>query len=620
MDPTIAIQAGIQGAKVIGKGVVTVGKGVYKAGGVVNNWLKEVMPLEDRLAQPPSEAEFPPLCVQVSQNLEYKIKLLENTAKLLGTDAPSAVKGIVDQINDDTFKVLIVGKFGAGKSALLNKLLERDILKTGAGETTKTLAWLWYGEKELAWYHDYSDDLHAIQLDEIVNIPEDPPVYNVFACIHADILNHGAVLIDTPGLAASDETAALTNKAMESADAVILVVDNFPVEKHDRELVEKLQKEGKTGKLFVVINKMDKVEPDEQDSLIEDRKKLFSGMGVRAHIFPLSCKDLMAADNGFAKFRKALVEYIETNLQAARDASVSQRIKNTAAEFSRQCEAAAEFSKIQDEQERAKRREAVLESMKQAEQEVKSVIRANLNEIRRLENNMLANWDNLLSSLKNEVYVNIQNASDVQLKNLNQLFGNIQAEINKFLLSEFNAAEEQIRNGIIKDLNGVQLPLLQREGQMAIDVPAQGNFISKIDPNMGTWGLLAFTFFTNAHGFFSTAACLPNLFLIYALGPFINKIFEQVLKTVGAMNTASLKTKLHEKINEQWGVIDDNVRSKINGFFKALSDQTERNGEETINSVFHRGRKTLTIADSISNGKKVTEIEDFNEELKKIIN
>jgi small GTP-binding protein len=622
MDPVIIITAGIEGAKTIGKMAATGVKAVYTAGGVVNNWLKEVMPLENRSAQPTGEAEFPPLRVQVSENLGKKIKLLENTAQALGTtDAHTVVKGIIDQINEKTFNVLIVGRYTTGKSALLNKLLEREILKTGVGETTKTLAWLWCGEKELAWYHDYENNLHAIELKEIVNIPENPPVFNVFASVHAEILNHGAVLIDPPGLEASDEAAALTNKAMENADAVILVVDDYPVEKHDKQLVEKLQREGKTGKLFVVINKMDKVDPAERDGLIEDRIKLFSDMGVRARIFPLSCEDLSAADNGFARFRKALVEYIDKDLQAAKDESVLQRIKNTAADFSKECETVAEFSKIKDEQVRATRREAALDNIEKAKQKVRDVIHTNKAEIRRLENSMLAEWDITLSSLKNYVHVNIQNASKVQLDNLNQLFGEVQAKISRFLLNGFSDAEEEIQKSVIKELNSISPPMLQAEGQMVINTRDPfGNIVSKIDPRFGTFGVLAFTFFTKCHGFFSTVFCLPNLFLIFVLGPFINKIFEQVLKVVDGVNSASFKTKLQEEINKQWPDIDLKVREKINAFFKAISDQMEHSGDETIKTVFDDECKRIALADSISNGERAAEIENFNKELKILSN
>jgi small GTP-binding protein len=301
INPAFVFEAG----RMTVSAVKNAGGAVIRGGAVAHNWLKEKMPLEDPSQAPQGEINFPPLSVPVSESTGYKIKLLENTAKALGTpESVSLVRSIINQLNDESFKVLFVGHFNTGKSTLLNKLLERPLLKTGNGETTKTLAWLMYGEKneEAAWYHDFQDDLHNITLDEIAEIPDEPPVFNVFACINSGILRHGVILIDTPGLEKSPETAALTNEAVENADAVILVVD-LHAEQSDIKYIEKLKAKGKAEKLFVVVNKLDKAEAEEIPGIIKNRINMFSELGVRANIFPLSCKNDATVPDGFAKFR-----------------------------------------------------------------------------------------------------------------------------------------------------------------------------------------------------------------------------------------------------------------------------------------------------------------------------
>jgi small GTP-binding protein len=278
---------------------------VFAGGAVAHNRLKERMPLEG--PQPVGKSDFPPLKVNVSQNLDYKIRLLESTVKTLNDpEYVSMVKSIIDQINDDSCTVLFAGRFNTGKSTLLNKLLEREkILKTSNGETTKTLAWLQYAEegKEWACYHDFEDTMHRIGLEEIAAV--EPQVFNVFAGIHAGILKDNAIFIDTPGLEASDEAADVTMEALENADAVVLVVDHCAVSEHDKRLIERLQKTGKTEKLFVVVNKMDKVNTDERDCLINSRVKMLSAMGVGTRLFPLSSTDDLAVEKGFSTFRTA---------------------------------------------------------------------------------------------------------------------------------------------------------------------------------------------------------------------------------------------------------------------------------------------------------------------------
>jgi small GTP-binding protein len=612
INPGIVFKAGrmaVAGAKKAGGAILT-------GGAVAHNWLKERMPLEDP-SSCAGESDFSPLNVRVSQNLDYKIKLLESTAQTL--DQPeyvSMVKSIVDQINDDSFTVLFAGRFNAGKSTLLNKLLERGkILKTSNGETTKTLAWLQYAEEGREWscYHDFEDTMHSIIPEEIAAIPEEPPVFNVFAGIHAEILKHNAILIDTPGLEASDEAAALTIEALENADAVVLVVDHFPVSKHDKRFIERLQKTGKTEKLFVVVNKMDKVPQDERDGLINSRIKMLSEMGVRTRVFPLSCTDDQAVENGFSKFRAALLEYIETGLQDAREAVVSRRVSNAAKTLQELCKEAVDFGKIHDAHERTKIKEERAACIREAERETAMIIRSNQAEIRRLQQEVLGKWFEFFGSLKDEVAIAIQNAGDEQLNHPNQLLGHVQTNINNFLMEEFAKAENQVCNNITRALNGIQLPIPQQEGQLAVSGLTRWDKNFKIPAEFGTLGMMAFTFFTKAHGFFSTIACLPNLYLIWILSPFINKMFEQLVKTLGGVGSSMFKTQLQKKINDQWPVVDDNVQTKINAYFHALSDQMERAGREAVTIVTGSDRSIL--ADNFAGAEKLAEMEKYQQQL-----
>jgi hypothetical protein len=194
------------------------------------------------------------------------------------------------------------------------------------------------------------------------------------------------------------------------------------------------------------------------------------------------------------------------------------------------------------------------------------------------------------------------------------LFGDIQSEINQFLTDEFREAEEQICLCITKNLNSVQLQFID-DGRMAIDVPGRPLNPIKVPKEMGTLGILALTFFTKVHGFFSFVGCIPHLFVIYIMSPFINTIFEQVLKVIGNVRSAAFKTKLQEKINEQWHEIDGNVKSKINGFFGALKNQMEHAANETIYSITDKERNQLAIIDSVDIDKS-SEFENLGKRLK----
>ena len=618
MNPAIVIQAGIMGAKVIGRTATAAVTGTARGGNAVNNWLKEAMPpTENPLMQGAGKADFPPLNVKVPENLDRKIKLLENTSKALGTpDAFSMTRGIVDQINEGTFKVLIVGRFNTGKSALLNKLLGRDILEVGPVETTKKLAWLIYEEdknKETAWYHDVTDTLHKISLEEVKEIPEDPPVYNVFALVNADILSHGTIFIDTPGLQASGDPAALTNEALKNADAVILVVDDA-IMAQDEQLMMKLKKEGIADRLFVVMNKMDSFKDEDRNALIKDCRDSLSKLGILTHIFPLShTNNLTFMDDDFLQFRKAIVDYIDNGLPGAREASVRQRVRNTAAYLRDLCEEAAQLGRQQDADKREAIKSGALTRMNRFEQDAKKAFQ-NQREILLLKQSVLDKWGAKFGGIKDEVAVLIKNANDPQLNSLNQFFASIQADINRFLVDEFQAAENQVHNNISGFFSGA-LPVPQQEGQMVVRVPVRLEKNLKIPSEFGTIGMLAYTFFTRtSKGFFAAIGSIPQLFLIFTLSPLINTLFDQLTKIGLSIGTAAFKTQLEKRINDQWPTVDKNVRQKIDGYFNALGEQVSRLGDEVIKAERSSLKGRMAKADTLNSGA-VSELEQFQRQL-----
>jgi hypothetical protein len=62
-------------------------------------------------------------------------------------------------------------------------------------------------------------------------------------------------------------------------------------------------------------------------------------------------------------------------------------------------------------------------------------------------------------------------------------------------------------------------------------------------------------------------------------------------------------------------VVDDNVRTKINDYFNALSDQIERTGRETERII--AGRNSIIQTD---NAEKTAELEKYQQQLEGIAN
>jgi hypothetical protein len=92
--------------------------------------------------------------------------------------------------------VALMGEFSAGKSTLMNFLIEEDLLPTRATATELPPVWLTYGRRKAHWV-DSDGGAHQLDLAEIRSVP----MTSRFIRIHAtaEILEH-CDIIDTPGI------------------------------------------------------------------------------------------------------------------------------------------------------------------------------------------------------------------------------------------------------------------------------------------------------------------------------------------------------------------------------------------------------------------------------------
>jgi hypothetical protein len=92
--------------------------------------------------------------------------------------------------------VALMGEFSAGKSTLMNFLIEEDLLPTRATATELPPVWLSHGERSAHWV-DAGGGVHPLDLAEIRKVPIDARFIRIHAA--AEILEH-CDIIDTPGI------------------------------------------------------------------------------------------------------------------------------------------------------------------------------------------------------------------------------------------------------------------------------------------------------------------------------------------------------------------------------------------------------------------------------------
>ena len=179
---------------------------------------------------------------------------------------------------DELFLLVIVGEFNAGKSAFINALLGKQILKEGVTPTTTQINILKHGET--AERQVVEENLH------VLNLP-------------ADLLRQISI-VDTPGTnAVIREHEVLTATFVPRSDLVLFITSaDRPFTESERLFLEAIRNWGK--KVVIVINKIDILQSDEELQQIVDfvRDNSHNLLGTIPEIFPISARQALRAKNG----------------------------------------------------------------------------------------------------------------------------------------------------------------------------------------------------------------------------------------------------------------------------------------------------------------------------------
>lgn len=221
------------------------------------------------------------------------------------TSASENLNKLSDKVNNDTFKIQVVGTFSNGKSSVINALLGEDVLPAYALPTTAVINEVKYGEKKEAILyflnplpekmpetlspkakshmekHNYENvpplviDYNEIEDYVVIPMGKDPkemllesPYEKVELFWPLEMLKQGVEIIDSPGLNESKTRAKVTMEYLSKADAILFVLaaDHLCAE-DEMEFVQKnLHDYGFTDPFFVV-NRFDLIKEREKDRM-----------------------------------------------------------------------------------------------------------------------------------------------------------------------------------------------------------------------------------------------------------------------------------------------------------------------------------------------------------------
>lgn len=303
----------------------------------------------------------------------YK-KLEEIAGGLNAAEVVRSLQQAEQLLDEDSFKVVVVGEFSRGKSTFTNALLGKRILPAKSDPTTTVINRIHYGaqERHLVHYRD-TDEVKEISEREFKSITaveladaefEGEAVYRqvvekigriayIEICHPLPLLADGVEIIDTPGTNDLDQVREeITFRFIPQADAAIMLLSAEQIlAKSEVMFLQERILENDIKKVFFVVNFKDRL-MDEADGerVMKAAREVLDGIVEDARLFLVSSRDALRwrrkeageslkpslvvpdslDDTGFAQFEASLADYLSREKGNAKLAKYQSRFEGLA--------------------------------------------------------------------------------------------------------------------------------------------------------------------------------------------------------------------------------------------------------------------------------------------------
>jgi len=197
-----------------------------------------------------------------------ELDALRDRAEELATEAVGRPEGeraarLLDRLSEGQFLVAVVGEFKRGKSTLVNALLGAEVVPAGVLPLTAVPTEIHYGEPTTTVTFQNGDtrQIDTSELAEYVTEAANPEnlrgVTRVGVTRMSPLLDHGVVLVDTPGIGSVHlHNTEAGHAALLDADGAVMVLSaDTPMSDQERALVAQLAE--RRAQTFFVLNKAD---------------------------------------------------------------------------------------------------------------------------------------------------------------------------------------------------------------------------------------------------------------------------------------------------------------------------------------------------------------------------
>lgn len=210
--------------------------------------------------------------------MEFK-ELLEVAQFLNKKEEIIKIDKLIELEKNRSFYLTFWGHYSAGKSKLINRIIERDLLPVQTRETTAILTYIQYGEEErcLFYYEDGSIKTYEINVlkdvfQNTTSFEDIDKIDHIEVCINNNLLKNGLILVDTPGInTIIQKHQNLAIDSIEQSGRIIYVLGNAPTNV-DKEFIKQIINYG--IKISFIRTKCDRfIEEEENIYLALEKEK-----------------------------------------------------------------------------------------------------------------------------------------------------------------------------------------------------------------------------------------------------------------------------------------------------------------------------------------------------------
>ena len=347
-------------------------------------------------------------------NMEEKLdEMIEISDYLKDSSASEQLKRMKQALSDKRYILTVMGQFSAGKSRLINNILDKKVLPVHISETTALLTYVFYSEDEYAELLYKDGRIERITIEDSLDLWQSgkhaenlSDVYRINICVNNELLKNGLTIIDTPGInTIIDKHIEISQNVIESTDRILYVMGKS-FTKSDYDFVNGVLADG--IEVMFVRTHMDELKTAEEDSFLTTKEaREFLSKFSDDEVFFVSNEENSPYFDGVGKLR----EYLQDHLACSVEEAVRKNVHNRISFIAKKQMDILTDKRVSINQVLSGKHEEYNRSKKEAEaalDRMNNVLKKNKEDLKRRYEKKLSEAEEELTSLKDREVKNIR--------------------------------------------------------------------------------------------------------------------------------------------------------------------------------------------------------------------